>query len=58
MRNFYLMPLIFIILSLKVVATEFDCKQINAAQEITDDFERISNWKEFYRPTEVSPEIL
>ena len=52
------MPLIFIILSLKVVATEFDCKQINAAQEITDDFERISNWKEFYRPTEVSPEIL
>lgn len=52
MRNFLLMSLIFIILSLKVLAAEFDCNQINTAQEITDDFERISNWKKFYKPKE------
>lgn len=52
MRNFYLMPLIFIILSLKVLATESNCNQINTAQDLTDNFERISNWKEFYRPKE------
>ncbi|WP_189483068.1 hypothetical protein [Alishewanella tabrizica] len=52
MRKFLLISVIFLTSSLKVLATEFDCKNINSAQEITDNFERTSNWKKFHKPKE------
>lgn len=52
MRKFLLISVIFLIPSLKVLATEFDCHNINSAQENTDNFERISNWKKFHKPKE------
>jgi hypothetical protein len=52
MRKFLLISVIVLIPFLKVLATEFDCNNINSAQEITDNFERISNWKKFHKPKE------
>ena len=52
MRKFLLISVIFLIPSLKVLATELDCNNINSAQEITGNFERISNWKKFHKPKE------